>query len=685
MTELKLDGLNCANCAAEIEKTLKHNEFLTDVSFSFATKKLVVSSDLRKEKLQDLIQKEVDKIEQGVTVGFESEGDEAGGVAINDFLRSHGRTIIGALLFFSLLIFDMPSPYLNIAYAISYLLIGGDVVWRALRNIARGRLFDENFLMTVATIGAFALGELNEAVAVMLFYKTGEGFQQYAVDQSRRSIKSLLNIKAEYANRITEGKTEKITPEELEIGDMIVVRNGEKVPVDGILIEGSSSFDTSALTGESLPRHASEGTEILSGYINKEAPVTLKVLREFSNSAVSKILHMVENAAARKAKTEQFITKFAHVYTPIVVSAAAILAFAPPLLGLGPFREWISRALIFLVISCPCALVLSVPLGFFGGLGSASRKGILVKGGNYLEALNGIDAFVFDKTGTLTMGNFAVEKVDGDETLELAALLEQHSNHPIALSIMKAYGKSPDPVELKDLKEISGQGMRGLYRDKELLAGNERLLKEQGISLPQTEYAGTLIHVAYDGEYKGFIGIKDEIKPSARKLSEKLKALGARSIVMLTGDRRSIAEDVARELAIDDCRSELLPEDKLAHVEKLIAQGHKVLFAGDGINDAPVLARAHIGVAMGGLGSDAAIEAADMVLMTDEPSKLIEAMDTAKKTRKIVLQNIVFALAVKLFFLTMGAFGMATMYEAVFADVGVALIAVLNSMRILRN
>jgi len=687
MTELQLEGLNCAGCAAKIEDSLKHNEFLTEVNFSFATKKLTVKSELEERDLQSFIQNEVNKIEDGVTVALNRDSEPEQGFSLRLFLKKHFLTIGGSLLFFSNMLLPYPEMLQRVFYIAAYILIGGDVVFRALKNAVKGRLFDENFLMTLATIGAFALGEWNEAVAVMLFYKVGEGFQDYAVDKSRRSIKSLLNIKAEFANKLSGGSTVRVKPEDLRIGDTIIVRNGEKIPVDGVITEGMTRFDTSALTGESIPRSAETGDRVLSGFINKEAPVSILVEKEYSNSAVARVLHMVENASSKKARTEQFITKFARVYTPIVVILALFLAFLPPLLSFGTFSEWVSRALIFLVISCPCALVLSVPLGYFGGLGMASRKGILVKGGNYLEALNTIDTFVFDKTGTLTKGNFSVESYSGEETLKLAALLEQQSNHPIARSIMEACGEKPGLDEMRDIVEISGSGMSGYYREKRILAGNDRLLKSEGIDLPKDSAGqrGTVIHVAHDGRYSGSICIKDEVKDSSRGLVRKLKALGASKIVMLTGDREAVAKSVAEELDIDEYSSQLLPEDKLAKVEEMVARGEKVLFAGDGINDAPVLARAHIGVAMGGLGSDAAIEAADMVIMTDEPSKLIDVTLTARKTRKIVLQNIVFALSVKLFFLTMGAFGMATMYEALFADVGVALIAVLNSMRVLRD
>ena len=690
MVELKLEGLTCAHCAVKIEDALQNNELLSNVTLSFATKKLYLESDMESDSLQNMIQGEVDNIENGVTVNTIESANETAEVSdekesFSGIIKKYGITFTGAVLLFVNLFMTLDFPISISLYVVSYVLIGGDVVLRALKNLVKGQLFDEHFLMSLATIGAFALGEFTEAVAVMLFFKIGEGFQQYAVDHSRKSIKSLLNIKAEYANLIKGNSTERVSPETLQVNDSIMVLAGEKFPVDGIILSGNSSLDTSALTGESMPRSVEKNDEVLSGYININSPLTVKVNKTFSNSAVSRILNMVESATSKKAKTEQFITKFARVYTPIVVISALILAFLPPILGFGDFREWISRSLIFLVISCPCALVLSVPLGFFGGLGSASRQGILIKGGNYLEALNNIDTFVFDKTGTLTKGNFAIENVTGKDTLELAAQLEQNSTHPIARSIVAAYGSEINNNDMLEIQEYPGQGLSGTYKNNELIVGNDRLLKKFDIEFPNEEYAGTIVHVAYDGKYSGAIHIRDEIKPSAMKINESFKSAGANQVLMLTGDQNYIAEDVAMKLGIESFFSELLPQDKLVKVEELIDSGKKVLFAGDGINDAPVLARADIGVAMGGLGSDAAIEAADIVLMTDEPSKILTAKGIAKKTRKIVLQNIIFALSVKLFFLALGAIGYATMYEAIFADVGVALIAVLNSMRILKK
>ena len=700
---LYLNGLHCAGCAAKIEAALQKHEKLSRVSFSFATKRLQFESNVEKETIRQMIQGVVDRIEGGVSVE-ELPSDKknlihtlpnditTGGALVVDaeesawavFLKKHGKTILGSGLLFVAIVFPMPKFAQLIAYAIAYLLIGGDIVLRAVKSLLRGHLFDENFLMTLATVGAFALGEYTEAVAVMLFYKVGEGFQDYAVDHSRRSIQSLLNIKAEYANLLVKGSTRKVIPEALSLGDIILIRAGEKVPVDGVVIEGQSTMNTSALTGESMPRRVEKEDEILSGSINLDASLTVRVSKIFENSTVARILDMVENATSKKARTEQFITKFARIYTPIVVVSAVLLAVLPPLMGSGDFREWASRSLIFLVISCPCALVLSVPLGFFGGLGSASRKGILLKGGNHLEALNTIDTFVFDKTGTLTKGNFAVQKSSGEETLKLAAFMEVHSTHPIGQSILKAYGENRVLESVEDVMEISGEGMVGRFEEKQLLVGNERLMKRYGILLADSASVGTIVHVALDSLYTGAIQIADEIKPGIGSLVEKLKESGAKEVIMLTGDQKQLAEKVADTLKIDRVFSELLPQDKMTHVEALIAEGRKVLFVGDGINDAPVLARADLGVAMGGLGSDAAIEAADMVLMTDEPMKLLEAKEIAKKTRKIVMQNIVFALGVKGFFLALGAMGVATMYEAIFADVGVAILAVLNSMRVMK-
>ncbi len=684
-----LEGLNCANCAGKIEDSLKNNKNFTSVNFSFATKKLVLESASGTIDTLGILTDTVNSIEDGVDIidgtTYENKEDTStsSSFSLKELIKTNYLALTGLAILIVTMALGQEFQYRVIGYLAAYVLIGGDVAYSAFKNISKGQIFDENFLMTIATFGAFALGEYFEAVAVMLFYKIGEGFQDYAVDHTRRSIKSLINIKAEYANLMIGHEAKKVDPKDLNIGDIILIKPGEKIPVDATVISGSSTIDTSALTGESLPVNADKDSKLLSGTINLDATLTARVDQTFSNSTVAKILDMVENATGKKAKTEQFITKFAKIYTPIVVFSALVLAFLPPILGFGDFRDWISRALIFLVISCPCALVLSVPLGYFGGLGAASRSGILIKGGNYLEALNTIDTFAFDKTGTLTKGNFKVTKYSDSRTLELAGLLEIHSNHPIATSIVKACKTSPSIHEVSQVKEIPGKGLEGLYESKLLLAGNERLMKSYNIDFQADSFIGSMVHVAYAGAYIGSIYIEDEIKEGARNLAGKLGLL-KKSMIMLTGDQEPIANHVGGQLGIQSIHSQLLPGDKLSTVEGLIDQGNKVLFVGDGINDAPVLARADIGVAMGGVGSDAAIEAADMVIMNDDPSKVFTAINIAKKTRAIVLQNILFALGIKLFFLSLGALGQANMYEAIFADVGVALIAVLNSMRTLR-
>lgn len=683
-----LNGLNCAHCAGKIEESLKHNDNFKNVDFSFATKKLVVENiDVYGDSMA-IITDTVNAIEDGVSVVKEAQEEaverENFWTKVGKLANTHKYTIVGFVLLVVVMSLGESVKYRLPLYLGAYVLIGGDVVYRAFRNILKGDFFDENFLMSIATFGAFALGEYVEAVAVMLFYKVGEGFQDYAVDHTRRNIKSLLNIKAEYANLVKGRTTEKVDPKELKVGDTVMIKPGEKVPVDVRIISGNSTVDTSALTGESLPVSVATGSEVLSGAINLDAVLTAKVEKEFKNSTVAKIMDMVENATGKKAKTEQFITKFAKIYTPVVVFLAIALAVFPPLLGMGSFADWVSRSLIFLVISCPCALVLSVPLGYFGGLGAASRYGILVKGGNYLEVLNSVDTFVFDKTGTLTKGKFSVVDKTNEEVLTLAAKIEKHSNHPIATSILTAYGQEVSVDEVIEVKEIPGEGLIGTFNGKMLIAGNAKLMKRHNVSHEESSFIGTIVHIAYDNVYKGAIYIADEIKESAKTLAPKLKAKNNSEVVMLTGDLSYIADEVGSKVQIDKVHSELLPGDKLEHVEEYIQKGRTVLFAGDGINDAPVLARADVGVAMGGVGSDAAIEAADMVIMNDDPSKILSAITIAKKTRTIVMQNIIFALGIKLFFLALGATGNANMYEAIFADVGVALLAVLNSMRTLR-
>ncbi|WP_028974355.1 heavy metal translocating P-type ATPase [Spirochaeta cellobiosiphila] len=684
MVELELQNLNCANCAAQIEESLKTKEYLKDVQFNFTTKKLTLHSELPQEDLKKNIQKEVDKIEEGVYVDWYNSGEIKKTKPFK--ITKHIPLILGVIILV-LAKLSVFSQVINTGlFVMAYLLIGGDIVLRAIKNITKGNVFDENFLMSVATIGAFILGEYTEAVAVMLFYKVGEAFQDYAVDKSRDSIKALLNIKADFANLITNEGIKKVDPSELRLADKIIVKTGEKIPVDGIIREGNSTLDTSALTGESLPSYKTINDEVLSGCINLDSTITIEVTKLFKNSTVARILNLVESATSKKAKTEQFITKFARYYTPFVVFASLAVAIIPSVLGLGSFQEWISRALIFLVISCPCALVLSVPLGYFGGLGAASRKGILIKGGNYLEALNNIDTAVFDKTGTMTKGNFKVVKVEGAKTLEMAALLEQYSTHPIAQSIIKEWEGSLSDHVISDIKEIPGLGMTGILENKELLVGNHRLLESKDIAISEWDknFPGSVVHVCYGQDYLGSLYIADEIKDNMTNFTSDLRKTGIKSIFMLSGDQKQIAESVGKELGFDGVYSELLPQDKLSILEKIMDDKKKTLFAGDGINDAPVLARADLGVAMGGIGSDVAIEAADIVIMNDDPTKLLDAQSIARKTRRIVMENIIFALLVKTTFLVAGAFGMATMYEAIFADVGVALIAVLNSMRVLK-
>ena len=576
-------------------------------------------------------------------------------------------------------------------FLIPYAVIGWDVLYKAVRNIAHGQVFDENFLMALATVGAMATGEYPEAVFVMLFYQVGELFQGYAVGRSRQSIAQLMDIRPDYANIERDGTLEQVDPEEVAVGDRIVIKPGERVPLDGVVIEGESTLDTAALTGESLPRSVKAGSDVISGCINQTGLLKVEVSKEFGQSTVAKILDLVENSSSKKAKAENFITKFARWYTPCVVIAAVLLAFLPPLLLGGGWADWLHRALIFLVISCPCALVISVPLSFFGGIGGASRRGILVKGGNYMEVLANTDIVVFDKTGTLTKGVFKVTAVhpdscDENALLEAAALAESYSTHPIARSLREAYGKTPDADRVGDVEELSGRGVRARVDGREVCAGNDKLMEELGVKWHPCHHAGTIVHVAVDGAYAGHIVISDEVKPGAREAIDELKRTGVRRAVMLTGDTEAVARDVAGRLGVDEVHAQLLPADKVERVETLLESKRPkgaLAFVGDGINDAPVLSRADVGVAMGGIGSDAAIEAADVVLMDDRVEKLPEAIRIAKKTIRIVNENIVFALAVKAIVLIMGAFGVANMWEAVFADVGVSVIAILNAMRAL--
>jgi Cd2+/Zn2+-exporting ATPase len=588
--------------------------------------------------------------------------------------------------------------YISVFLA-AFLLLGGDVVWRAVRNIFKGKIFDENFLMSVATIGAFAIGEFTEAVGVMLFYQIGEIFQDTAVTKSKKSIADLMDIRPDYANLKKGDDIVKVAPDTVSVGELIIVKPGEKIPLDGVVIEGRSMVDTSALTGESVPRNAKEGDTVLSGCVNHGGMLTIRVSKTFGESTVSKIINLVENSSNRKAKTENFITTFARYYTPAVVGLAVLLVLLPPLFFGGVWQDWLKRGLIFLVISCPCALVLSIPVGFFGGIGRAARRGILVKGGNFLEAFNFLDIAVFDKTGTLTKGVFKVTDIQSangfskEQLLETAAYAESFSNHPIALSVMKEYGKEVDKTGLSEYTEHSGYGVSVVHEGKVVLAGNFKFMEKRGINSEQRavsseQCTGTKVYVARDGVFVGFILISDEVKGDSRESLALLRERGVSRTVMLTGDNPEIAAAIAEELGVDEVYAGLLPQDKVEKLEFIGKQKRakgKLAFIGDGINDAPVLAMADIGVAMGGLGSDAAIEAADVVLMTDEPSKLAEVIDIARFTKRVVWQNIVFALGVKIAFLTLGAFGIATMWEAVFADVGVALLAILNAMRIIQK
>lgn len=603
------------------------------------------------------------------------------------------RIILSAVLLVAAALIPVDGIVKLVLFLIPYAVIGWDVLWKAIRNIAHGQVFDENFLMAIATVGAFALGEYPEGVAVMLFYQVGELFQSYAVGRSRQSIAALMDIRPDYANIEQDGKLVQVDPEDVAVGDTIVIKAGEKIPLDGVVLEGSSAVDTAALTGESLPRDVNPGDDVVSGCINQSGLLKVRVTKVFGESTVAKILDLVENSSSKKARAENFITRFARYYTPVVVIGAVLLAVLPPLLFGGDWSDWLQRALIFLVISCPCALVISVPLSFFGGIGGASKQGILVKGSNYLEALAKTETVVFDKTGTLTKGTFQVTAVHPDriskgELLELAAMAESYSEHPISRSLREAYQKPVDASRVTDVEEISGHGVRAKVDGHDVYAGNGKWMDRIGASWRNCHRTGTVVHVAVDGEYAGHIVISDAVKPDAAAAIEALKREGVKKTVMLTGDVKAVGEAVAREIGIDEVHAELLPGDKVDQVERLLKNTSgkgKLAFVGDGINDAPVLSRADIGIAMGGLGSDAAIEAADIVLMDDKPSKLAVAVRISRKTLRIVRQNIVFALGIKLLFLALGAFGMANMWEAVFADVGVSVLAILNASRALRT
>lgn len=742
---LVLSGLTCANCANKIETKVNNLEGVKEANLNFTTSTLIIESDGSKEKNEIIIDAKeiINKLEPEVKVydkdevnmkiksintcndgkcslkngecnGNHNHRGDHGHTLDKDHSHSHKeshghshdhshaepinlkdnlRLIIGALVFGAAILLDRDSTLTILLFVLSYLLIGGNVLLTAIKNIARGEVFDENFLMSVATLGAFFIGEYPEGVAVMLFYEIGELFQSYAVNKSRKSITSLMNIRADYANVIRNEIEEKVNPESISIDELIVIKPGERVPLDGIIIEGASFVDTSALTGESVPREITKGEEILAGFINTNGVLKVKVTKSFKESTVSRILELVENASNKKAPTEKFITKFARYYTPVVVFSAIALAVIPPLvIKDASFNEWLSRALIFLVVSCPCALVVSIPLGLFAGIGGASRKGILVKGGNYLEALKDVNTVVFDKTGTLTKGVFKVTEINNvniekEELLRIAAISESLSNHPIAQSIINEYGKTIDSKALINYEEISGHGVKTSLDESEILIGNYKMMEKYNINYNKVNSIGTIVHVAINNEYKGNIVISDEIKESSKEAIKALKEIGISQTVMLTGDNKNVADKVAQLVGVDKVYSELLPGDKVEKVEEIIKNNKskgKVIFVGDGINDAPVLARADIGVAMGGIGSDAAIEAADVVLMKDDPEALVSAIKVARKTNKILWQNIIFALGVKILVMILGAIGMANMWEAVFADVGVTLIAVINSTRCLK-
>lgn len=693
MSQLQLTGIDCAACATKIEKNVNKMANVKSCSVNFTTQKL--NYELTGQEAATEFEQQLATLlptiepDMGIQQSPTPEPSPAKHAINYDLIR----ILISALGLAISYLVPLSAPAKTTLLLAAFVVIGYDIVWTAIKNILHGEWFDEHFLMSIATIGAFGIGQYAEAVGVMLFYQVGEYFQSLAVNHSRRSIANLVAIKPTIANRLAaDGTTEVVAPEAIQVGEHIVVKPGEKVPLDGVITTGDSYVDTSAITGESVPRSFHPGDELLSGTINQSGLLTLEVTKPYADSTVAKILDLVENASSQKAPTENFITRFAKVYTPIVVGIAAIMAIVPPLLFGAPFGDWLYRALIFLVISCPCALVISIPLGFFAGIGTASKNGILVKGSNYLEALNDVQTVVFDKTGTLTQGSFSVTTVHSvdqqpDELLALAALVEQHSTHPTGQSILAANQTSLTKT-LSDVQETAGHGISGQLNGQLLQAGKASWLQASGIATLTPSEVGTSVHVAYNNRYLGYIVIADTVKPDAQTAVAQLKHAGIRQTIMLTGDNQAVAQQVSDDLGIDSYQSEFLPQDKVAAVAKLTedrAANGKIVFVGDGINDTPVLARADVGVAMGGLGSDAAIEAADIVLMSDEPTKLATAISIAKYTRRIVWQNIIFALVVKGIFLLLGAFGIATMWEAVFADVGVTLIAILNALRILKK
>lgn len=699
---LILKGLHCAGCAAKIEEAVSKIQGVQNASVDIISKRMIL--EIEDENRVEVILQEASetavRIESHVEVIADSHVEKESKEESNEGITSEVKNMIFSLLFASVFlgltfIFDLPTYAKLVLFFTAYAVVGREVILSALKNIGKRQLFDENFLMFIATIGAFIIGEYEEAIGVMFFYQIGELFQSLAVQRSTKSIAQLMNIRPEEAAVLRCGEWVTVHPEEVITEEVLLVKPGEKVPLDGNVIDGETMLDTSALTGESIPRKVSVGDEVLAGMVNINGVIQMTVTKEYNESTVAKILDLVQHASSKKAPTEKFITTFAKYYTPVVVFSALALAILPPLfIPNAQFSTWLYRALIFLVVSCPCALVISIPLGFFGGIGGASRHGILIKGGNFLEALHKADTVVFDKTGTLTKGEFSVSQIvpskdfSDKELLRYAALAESFSNHPIAKALLKVYDVTQEQQEVKIITEKAGYGIETLIYGKKVLVGNDKLMIEWGIQCNNVKVLGTVVQVAVDGIYAGYILIKDEIKEDAKAGIENLKALGIKRIIMLTGDRPETAQKVANDLGIDEVYANLLPHqkvEKLEEIESLYDSNKKVIFVGDGINDAPVLARADVGVAMGGLGSDAAIEAADVVLMTDEVTKLALAIKTANRTAQIVKQNIIFALSIKALVMIMGIFGAATMWEGVFADVGVALLAVLNSMRVLKE
>ena len=702
--EITLGGLNCAHCSEEIGNKVSKLDNVLQSNLNFISKKLTfeVAKNVDEKVVTEEIIKIINATEPGldIKVNFSDINKENKKEAVEEVETSNKGDLIKLIIGSIMYIFGIfqtatgfESKFVNIVFLIVYLIVGSDVLLKALKNASKGRIFDENFLMSIATIGAVIIGEVPEAVGVMLFYKIGEYLQGIAVGKSRKSITSLMQIRSDSANLKVGSEIKVVSPEDVSIGDIIVIKPGEKIPLDGVVVDGFSMVDTSALTGESVLRELGVGEAALSGFINKNALLTIEVTKEFGESTVSKILDLVENASSKKSKTENFISKFAKYYTPFVLFSAMVIAFIPPLLvPNAEFLDWFYRGLVFLVVSCPCALVLSIPLSFFSGIGNSSKQGILIKGSNYLEALKNIDTVVFDKTGTLTKGVFKVTNISPvgiseKELIEYAAYAEANSNHPIAKSILSYYKEKIDLEKINDFEEIAAHGIKIKYKGLNILAGNDKLMKKENIFYLPTEDVGTIVYIAVNGIYKGYIVISDEVKEDSKEAIKNLKINGVKEVVMLTGDNEKVANKIASELGIDKVYSNLLPNEKVDRLEEIFknkSEKEKVAFVGDGINDAPVLARADVGIAMGALGSDAAIEAADVVLMTDEPSKIAKSIEIARKTNKIVWQNIVFALSVKLVVLLLSAGGVATMWEAIFADVGVALIAVLNAMRVMK-